>query len=420
MKSFLTLLLGLLVVITNTAWADDRSKVPESMPTAEDSIFTRSQLTGDWWGARKDLEDHGLAFDLSYTGFYQGQFSGAGDKDFEYGDRFDALINLDTGKLGLWQGGSFHTHFEYNGAGARAIRGGADLAVNIGQGLPSGAPEKLVASSLYYRHAFSDRTSMMIGKINTVDLLASDPFYGGWGNTRFMNLGLVAPPTTLTPPVIIGGIFNHKIDPITWSFWVFDPNDQTDEYSLDGLFSDGVSISFSGTWSGKWAGRASSLNMQAVYSTKERPDQRDSLLPPNLQRTKDDSWHFGIKATHLLLESPTDPDKGLGVYGKAVVFDGNPNRIKAYFSGGLAGHNMVPGRPDDVFGIGYYYYNFRDDLQKAVSPVSNFDTEQGVEAFYNFAVTPWFNISADIQWIDPANGDNDSTWLGALRVGVTF
>lgn len=49
---------------------------------------------------------------------------------------------------------------------------------------------------------------MMLGKINAVDLIANDPFYGGWGNTRFMNVAFVAPPSGLFPPVITGGVFS--------------------------------------------------------------------------------------------------------------------------------------------------------------------------------------------------------------------
>ncbi|MFZ8977659.1 MAG: carbohydrate porin, partial [Pseudohongiellaceae bacterium] len=121
---------------------------------------------------------------------------------------------------------------------------------------------------------------------------------------------------------------------------------------------------------------------------------------------------------HLLLESPTAPGKGLGIYGKAAAADGNPNIIYTSFKGGLAGHRIVPGRPDDSFGIGYYYINFSNDLQDTLAPVGKFENEQGVEVFYNFAIAPWIVIAADIQWIDPSNGDNDDAWIGALRANL--
>jgi porin len=380
-------------------------------------------LTGDWWGLRDTLADRGLSSDLSYTGFYQGTLSGsgAGSDSFEYGDRFDALIDLDTGKLGIWEGGSFHTHLEYNFGKAPISRGGALIPTNMAAGLPLGYPDELVASSLYFSQRFSDEASMMIGKINVIDLLANDPFFGGWGNERFMNVALVAPLSGALPPVIMGGIFNYRIDPITWTLMVFDPNDQSGNYALDDLFSDGVNVSLAGTWAGEWAGRASSLNVQGICSTQEKPDLRDSFLPPNLQTGRSSGyWHASAKVAHLLLESPTRPGEGLGVYAKSGMSDGNPNVFQAFLSGGFAAHGMTQGRSNDVAGIGYFYYNFSDDLQSAVAPLVDFEDEQGVEVFYSLEVTPFFSVSADLQWIDPGNGGDPSAWLGALRASVTF
>ena len=80
----------------------------------------------------------------------------------------------------------------------------------------------------------------------------------------------------------------------------------------------------------------------------------------------------------------------------------------------------MPGRPNDVFGIGYYYYDFSEDLGSAVQPLLDFDYEQGMEIFYNFALTPWFRVTADLQWIDPATGGNDHAWIGGLRANIKF
>lgn len=81
---------------------------------------------------------------------------------------------------------------------------------------------------------------------------------------------------------------------------------------------------------------------------------------------------------------------------------------------------MFPGRHDDTFGVGYYYYDFSDDLQEAVGPLIEFDDEQGLEVFYNVAVTPWFHVSADLQVIDPVRGASDTAVLGGLRASVRF
>jgi porin len=383
-------------------------------------FMTRDTLTGDWFGARDTLARHGVVIDLSWTEFYQGTQSGDGYDDFEFGGRADALIHFDTGKLGLWEGGGFHTHIESRFGDAPGSRGGALWPVNTGLVLPVGEYESVVASSLYFSQKAGD-FSMMLGKINAVDLVANDPFYGGWGNTRFMNVAFVAPPSGLLPPVIMGGVFNYRLKPFSFTFMAYDPDDQTSEYGVDQLFDDGVVLALSGTWSGEWAGRATSFTLGGKYDTGDGADLSEVLLPPDLKSgTKDGAFSVSLDFSHLIYESPEQEGEGLGIYLKTAIADGNPNVIQGSVGTGLAGHGIVPGRPLDVFGLGYFYYDFSDDLQDATSPLVEFDDEQGVELFYNFAVTPWFRISADLQWINPATGANDDALVGALRTQIVF
>jgi len=387
----------------------------------EESLLNRETLTGDWGGTRAQLAESGVKLELEFTEYYQGMFSGDGDKDFDFGGRADALVNFDTKKLGFWGGGGLHTHLTYRFGDLPEFRDGAICPVSTGSILPLGEEDNIVASSLYVSQRLGESGSLLLGKINAVDLLANDPFYGGWGNHRFMNLALVAPPSGVLPPVINGAVFNYRITPYTLTFMVFDPHDRTDDYWPDNLFSDGVNLSLGVTWAGDVFDRLTSINLTGIYSTEEKIDISEIALPPELRtQTKDGAYNISLKVSHLVLESSTHPGQGLGLYGKAAVADGNPNPIEASFSGGLAGHRLVPGRPHDSFGIGYFYYNFSDDLKSAVSPLVRFDDEQGVEIFYNLAVTPWFRVTADLQWIDPAVGASDDAWIGALRANVRF
>ena len=47
-------------------------------------------------------------------------------------------------------------------------------------------------------------------------------------------------------------------------------------------------------------------------------------------------------------------------------------------------------------------------------------TSRAIEVYYNFAVTPWFHLTADVQWIAPANATAENAWVGGLRANVTF
>jgi len=384
-------------------------------------FLQRETLTGNWGGLRDQLDEKGVKFDIEFTEYYQGMFSGTGYDDFDFGSRADTLIYFDTEKLGLWEGGIFNTHLTYRFGDLPAFRGGALWPVSSGSILPVGEEDRLVASSLYLNQRIGDSGRLLFGKINVIDLLARDPFIGGWGNHRFMNLALMAPPSGVLPPVIMGTRFDHQIDPFILSFMIYDPQDRTSDYFPDDLFSNGVNLSLGGTWIGKVFERATSITLTGIYSTEDSIDLSEFLLPPDLRTgTEDGAYNISVGISHLLLESPTTPGKGMGFYSKAAIADGNPNPIEEAFSGGFAGHHIVPTRPNDTFGIGYYKYNFSGELKSALSPLVSFGNEQGIETFYSFAVTRWFHVTTDLQWIDPAIEDNDNAWIGGLRANVKF
>jgi porin len=389
--------------------------------SAPPSLWTRDTLGGDSSGLRAALGQQGLRFDLWATGFYQDLLQGAGNDEGGFSGRADLMLDGDTGKLGLWQGGGLHAHVTYRGGDLPGSRGGALFPVHTSGLLPLGGKDEVVATSLYLSQRFGDTTRLMLGKVNAIDLLASHPFFGGWGTDRFWHLAFVAPPSGVVPPVIMGGVLTHSFAPYALTVMVFDPNDQTTNYSFNRLFDDGINVSLGLSWSGELAQRKSGAGITATYSTAEGTDWSQIGLPPGSQTsTKQGSYNVAVELSHLLVESAVVGDKGLGVYAKAAVADGNPNPFKRSLVAGMAGHAIVPGRPLDDFGVGYFFYDFSDELQDAVAPVGSFKDEQGVEAFYVFSLTPWLRLSANLQWVNPANGANPSVWVGGLRARVAF
>jgi porin len=261
----------------------------------------------------------------------------------------------------------------------------------------------------------------LLGGINVVDLLARDPFFGGWGIHRFDNIAFVAPPSGLLPPVVVGGLLAVASAPWTYTVMVYDPNDMTAEYWDANLFADGISTQVGATWSGTVADRATNLGVTATYSTEEGADLSEVLLPPELRGgTKQGSWGLGAQFGHLLAPSTVRPGRGLGVYGRVALSDGNPNVIRASLVGGLAAHGMVGSRPHDSFGLGYYFYNFSNELQEAIAPVIGVGDEQGVETFYSLAVTRWFRVGANLQVVAPATRDTRTAVVASVRVNVVF
>jgi porin len=378
-------------------------------------------LTGSWGGVRTRLAVGGVTVRADVTGFGQAVAAGAEDRTWDGSGRADVLIDVDSGRLGLWPGTGLHTHGEVRFAEPRSNFGGALLPVNTGAALPLTGVGQVEASSIYLSQRIDPRTSLLVGKINVIDLLARDPFFGGWGTQRFMNLAFVAPPSGVVPVTIMGGVLVHRGTPITLTVMVFDPDDQTGNYRLNGLFDEGVNISVGAMWNGRIAGRATGIGVTSTISTKRGQDLGDVLLPPGLESsTRKGSYNITVQASHLLSESAVRPGEGLGLYARAGVADGNPNVLEQSAIIGLAAHGMITARPRDSFAVGAFYYKFSNVLQDTLSPLATFRDERGVEAWYSVAVTPWLRVTGDAQIIDPARGKQPTSLVLAVRGNVAF
>jgi porin len=378
-------------------------------------------LTGDWGGARDALAATGINVRADATLVGQGVAAGAEDRGWDGSGRGDLFVDIDSGHLGLWRGTGLHTHGEIRFADPQSNFGGQLLSSNTGALTPLTGTGRFEATSIYISQRIDQRTSLLVGKINVIDLLAADPVFGGWGTRRFMNLVFVAPPSGVVPVTIMGGALVHRGRPIDVTVMVFDPNDRTGDYWIDGLFADGMNISVGGTWNGRIAGRPSSIGFTSTLSTQRGQDLGDVLLPPGLESsTRKGSYNIGFQARHLLVESPLQNGQGLTVSVRAAIADGNPNVIEQSAILGIAGHGMIRGRPDDSFGAGAFYYKFSDVLQDTLSPVATFRDERGVEAWYSLAPTPWLRLTTDVQLISPARGRQPTSLILAIRGNIAF
>jgi hypothetical protein len=87
------------------------------LPWVED-LVTRKRLTGNWAGSRDALAADGVTFFGDITQYYQGVAAGGKAQQFRYGGRGDYLIDFDSRKMGLWEGGASRSSWrDASGAG---------------------------------------------------------------------------------------------------------------------------------------------------------------------------------------------------------------------------------------------------------------------------------------------------------------
>ena len=104
---------------------------------------------------------------------------------------------------------------------------------------------------------------------------------------------------------------------------------------------------------------------------------------------------------------PGKKDQGFGLFGRFGFTDGEVNPVQEFYSIGLGGKGLIPGRDNDSFGVGYCYLSVSDDLPRVIERRTQ--DEQGMELYYNVAITPWLHITPDLQVVEPTREKVDIT-----------
>jgi porin len=402
------------------AWPQSAATPPNG---SSESIWARPELfAGNW---RDELREAGIDIDVWVTQFYQGATAGMGNHRWRYGGRGDILVTIDGEKLGLWPGFFVTAHAELlYGEGANAVGSGLIIPVNTGLAFPrqGGSDQNL---SLVVTQAFSESVILSVGKFNMLDVAARTPLMGGGGIDTFMNMGLAAPISGIIPPYLIGANLTVKTDPVVLTAMIYDHRNAQDGDVLAHPFAEGVTGLIGVTAPVQIAGRSGFYGVRAVYSTKKGADLSDVQgLPPGSERLmgfKEGSWFLGASFQQYLVQDPDDPRKGWGVFGQFGVSDGNPNLVAWSAIFGVGGTSFIPGRDMDRWGIAYFRYSISPDLKAGLASRGlRLRDEQGVEAFYNLAVTPWLMVTADVQVVSPLVASAPTAVTTGLRAQLKF
>ncbi len=97
------------------------------------------------------------------------------------------------------------------------------------------------------------------------------------------------------------------------------------------------------------------------------------------------------------------PLNGVGIFARAGYAPPETNPITQDYSVGLIAHGLINVRSYDSFGVAYYYNvisnNFKDAVTNLTFGESHASNEQGVEVFYDFAITPAIRLIPSYQHI---------------------
>jgi porin len=248
-------------------------------------------------------------------------------------------------------------------------------------------------------------------------------FAHGRGKTQFLNTNFVFNPIAVQtiPYSTLGAGFSilQNFEPI-FSFTVLNATDTTTTSGFDELFADGVALSAELRLPTCFLGLPGHQGIGGTWNSREyiALGQDPRIVFPGVPiQPITGSWCVKYNFDQYLYVDPCDPKRGWGLFGRAGISDANPNPLHWIVSLGVGGNSLLPGREADRFGIGWYYGAASPELGPFFTP----DDGTGVEIFYNVAVTPWFELTPDLQILDGGSMRNpDTAYICALRGNLRF
>lgn len=439
--------IGSLALLLNPPPDRHPAREVETPPPAE--IAPAETLLGDWFGWRRKWSDHGFDFTVQYIGEAIGNVSG-GQKQ---GAVYDGLVNLagdlDLVKFAGWPGAQFHGAMLFPHGRSLTDKYVGDLFVlsNLD------ASDDVHLFELWLEQNFAEDTfSIRVGQM-AVDqefvfteqgtLFANAAF--GW----FPIVGATAPVYPQGAPGI--RIAWRPTEANYFQFAVTDgdvnPTDaggrETNPHGVKFRFAEGAFIIAEAghNWTLADDTKPGSLKLGSWYHTADSSHMRlddtglslaDPLSSGN-PRTIGDNWGFYLAAEQSLWkETPEDKKsaQGAGVFGRVGYAPADRNTLGLYLEGGITSTGLLPGRDDDVCGVGIAYGRISRELRALTADANNFngtadalpDHELVIEFDYQWNIRPGFQIQPGVQYIIHPGGSAaiDNALVIGLRTVLTF
>jgi porin len=416
---------------------DIQCPAPAATPSPFDGdICTRPLLLGSICGVRDQLAAHGITINADTYQYYQGVTNGGINDVFRYGAHNDYFINVDGEKAGLWKGLFITLHGETRYGDSVNFDTGAIIPVNTPELFPKARGSETALTAVKFTQALSENFVTFAGKLNMFDEFKM-PFTGDRLFDGFWNLGMSFPlvvARTIPYSTLGAGAAVLKDGAPIFTLMVLDTNNTPTTSGFDQLFSNGATIFANLTLPTKFFGLPGSQGVSGTFSSGNYNDLSPTayfdpseglVVTPNYVR---DSWCVFYSATQALWVDPCNAKRMYGVYTNIGTADDGPSPIRFSANVALYGSSPFHNRSQDTFGIGYAFTRYSSpvrDFAPVLLPIGN---DQAIELFYNYAVTPWFNVAPDLQVVFPAREETlppnpqsiDTALVLGIRAKINF
>jgi porin len=410
--------------------------------SALDELLTRDKLTGDWGGLRSDLSKKGIDIDLRATEYYQNVANGGVNQKGADGGTMDYRVNVDMKKLfGTAEGLSFNMHARTRWGKDSNADAGALVLPNAGMMMPSPGDyhdtDITGLSATYMFPAFAGRTAVVNGgMLDVIDLVTGFFPNIGYGQEGFWNvnsqvsampwfgsvqglslLGGLA--TTIHPKYQISesGLIAAGTENVSTAF---------DSDSFHDSFEDGTYLAAFQRFFWELDDNMGYFMVYVGGSTKDQAsnDPHDFVEVPGQGPVSTKShkpWDVALYLYQDIWKDAGNPDRKANIMIGGSFGPDNPQFAQYNFFANIEAFGLMASRPHDRIGLGGFWNGLSDNF-KDLADDAGLDLQDtwGFETYYNYELTPWSHLTADLQLVENQNSDDDFAIIPGVRMVVDF
>lgn len=394
-----------------------------------ESLWTRDHLFGDWLDVRPCLAEHGIIADLQLTQFYQGVASGGVEQTDAYGGKLDYNFTFLSQQMGLWKGGTLLFHAETNFGENVNADAGAFALPNTNLLWPLPGENETSITGLLYLQKLSDKVSVGAGKLHVLDFWTMVYPNVGRGVDGFMNLNSLSAGLPwlrfVNLSVNAAGVLVQEGEQIQGGVLVFDLNNSSTTSGLGNLFDDGAGVLGLWRFFTDWNGKPGSHLFAGSYANRTYTslDETSWFIVPGqgvVPGQKTGAWALGYYFQQVVWADRCNEARKVQLWTGWGLSDGNPSFARWNGFVSVESYGPLKSREKDRAGVAYFYTELSDDFRELVSPVIATEPVQGVELYYNCEVTPWFHVTADLQFVENGIERDDTAIIPGLRANARF
>jgi porin len=428
---------------STTSAAADQTQGILPIPDYGGDIWDRGYLTGDWGGTRTEWANKGVQFVLEYLGWVGSVVDGGLNDDTEAGNNITYKVKLDLMRAGILPGALIDVRAETRYGNNTNPYSGTTQPHFTASLVPVDYTDlqrdaDFTITNLTYTQFLSEHFGVFAGKVDTFETGDPNEFASGRGRTQFNNYNLNYGPQTLIVPastMAVGALYLPN-EHLTLSSAVLSATDCSYNSCFDDAYDDGTIWANAAMFQYRLGDLPGGANVNAIYFFDTDFTELGTLaIDPGdgnfgaVTSEEDESWMVILSFWQYLSaesvgEGPLDllnqrPDlQGWGIFGRLGFADEDTNPFETSISVGIGGRGVIHSRPNDVFGIGYFYNDVYDS--NFTNSVGFDGDSSGVEAFYNLAITPAARFSINLQYLESSLKDEDDATVLIGRLHLVF